>query len=423
MKFSLKAKLNILATVIFIGLTISLSIIFNYHVKHFTMADQYIHFDRYYWYDGSVQTLAEDIDRFDSYHEISEYLHRKSLTNRDAFPSIIALDEYFSVTKGKASGAIYLGYFQWSYLMNYLSVIFLFYLMFIVIINVLIKKIEDSFKYVSQTSEDLNVSTEHHIEEKKLLGYIQSFFDPVEQISKSFLPKYKQDAFKDNHKKSVNGFANLINKYVIAREQELLGQIKIRNETRNKIAADLHDDIGSTLTKISHNSEIIKSSNEIPKIKNASEKIGHLSREMLLSFNDVIWAIDSRKDTMTDLVDHMYDLAFDLLPDKDIDVNFTADSFGEMDLDVEVRQNVYLIFKEALNNICKHSAAKKVKISLKQENSGLTLSIKDNGNGFDVNDSQKGNGLQNMQKRAEKIQADLNIDTTHGVNIKLTVKI
>ncbi|KAA3617184.1 MAG: hypothetical protein D8M58_03665 [Calditrichaeota bacterium] len=195
---------------------------------------------------------------------------------------------------------------------------------------------------------------------------------------------------------------------------------EIRLKTRTRIAADLHDDIGSTLTKISTNSEIIKSAEDSIKIKAAAEKIGNLSREMISSFGDVIWAIDSRKDSMQDLIDRMNDLVFDLFAEDDIHVTFKADTFEPSNLDVEVRQNVYFIYKEALNNICKHAQATKVDIALKKLSNGFELHIKDNGIGIKGIQNKSGNGLKNMKNRAEQIGAKLSINTTRGCNLALS---
>lgn len=336
------------------------------------------------------------------------------------YESSLVFEDYIALDK--ETGVSYIGEFSYNYPIYYVLFVILFFTGFMSLVNILFKKFEDSFSYLTQTAEDSILIQDPRLAEKKLLGYIQSFFNPVELVSKNFLPGYKQELFKENHKRSIKNFTDIIRRYVELRQQELLLSLKIRNETRQKIATDLHDDIGATLTKISTYSDTIRSSGDVKKIKATSEKIGALSRTMITSFSDVIWAIDSGKDTITDLIDRMYDLAYDLLAEKNIKVNFKADSFNSVDLAVEVRQNVYLIYKEVLNNIIKHARANTVHINIKKLSDGFELFIKDNGQGFNVTRIQKGNGLHNMQKRADKINAYFKIDADDGVNIFLKVK-
>ena len=184
---------------------------------------------------------------------------------------------------------------------------------------------------------------------------------------------------------------------------------------RTQIASDLHDDIGSALTKISIYSEQIHSGINKNMIFNSSKKIGILSREVIATMSDVIWSIDSRNDTLKDLTERMRDLAYDSLPMSDVHVVFQTKGFEKnRKIPVNYRQNIFYIFKEAINNILKHANAKEVRIELSYIEKIFTLTIKDNGIGFNLDTVKKGNGLKNMKMRADRIGASLQFITDTG---------
>lgn len=189
-------------------------------------------------------------------------------------------------------------------------------------------------------------------------------------------------------------------------------QLKLQT-LRNKIASDLHDDVGSTLSSISIFSEIAQQqSNEVtPMLR----QIGDSSRKMLEAMADIVWTINPENDQFEKIIDRMRLFAFELLGAKKIDFEFQADdAIAKMKLPMNVRQNVYLIFKEATNNMVKYSDANKVLFSIRRTSGNLMLTIRDNGKGFDVNHATQGNGLKNMKKRAEDIGARLLLESEPG---------
>jgi signal transduction histidine kinase len=182
---------------------------------------------------------------------------------------------------------------------------------------------------------------------------------------------------------------------------------------RNKIASDLHDDIGSTLSSISIFSQIAQQQSQetIPML----ETIGESSRKMLDAMADIVWTINPENDQFEKIISRMKSFAYELLGAKKIDFEFIADDeVSKINIPMEVRKNLYLIFKEATNNMVKYANADKAMFSIKNENKNLTLLIQDNGKGFDVRQSTEGNGLKNMKKRATAIGADLLIDSHPG---------
>ncbi len=189
---------------------------------------------------------------------------------------------------------------------------------------------------------------------------------------------------------------------------------------RLRIASDLHDDVGSALTRIVIHSEQMQSSPDQQKIAAASSKIAGISREVIATMSDIIWSIDSRQDSLTDMIDRMLDFSFNTLSLKDIKFTFLHNGLDKnKSIPVDYRQNIYYIFKEALNNIVKHAEATEVQINLSNERKKFSMQIQDNGKGFDPDRASRGHGLKNMRMRAERIGGELIVTSGHGVNLTL----
>jgi signal transduction histidine kinase len=152
--------------------------------------------------------------------------------------------------------------------------------------------------------------------------------------------------------------------------------------------------------------------------------IGSLSREVIRTFSDIVWSIDTRHDTYGELTARMKSFALDVLSPKDITVEF---SFNGIDpsakVPVELRQNLYLIFKESVNNVVRHSSATKVSIGLQKMDHTLRLSVHDNGRGIPPGRTDDGHGLKNMKMRAALLHGSIAIEHQNGCAITLNVKI
>ena len=189
----------------------------------------------------------------------------------------------------------------------------------------------------------------------------------------------------------------------ITRQQLHLQQL------RNKIASDLNEDVGSTLSSISLFSEMARkeSSQAIPML----DAIGESSQKMLDAMSDIVWTINPENDDLEKILDRMRSFAYELLGAKKIDFEFEADtSLHKLRLPMEARKNLYLIFKEATNNMVKYAEANKAHFAVQMDRGHLTMLIQDNGKGFDPNLQSSGNGLRNMRKRAEEIGGALRIN-------------
>lgn len=188
---------------------------------------------------------------------------------------------------------------------------------------------------------------------------------------------------------------------------------------RVQIASDLHDDVGGSLTEIALQTDFLRETDLNEEVKQTLKQIGNQSRNVVNSLDDIVWTIDARNDTVGDLTDRMQDYVNHVLQNKNIEVRY---NFGELDADeklpVEVRENVYLVFKEAVNNVAKHSSADRLEITFQTGNKDFTLIVDDNGQTKEDR-RRSGHGLRNMQMRAERIGAKLNIDDNDGFTITL----
>jgi two-component system, NarL family, sensor histidine kinase UhpB len=199
---------------------------------------------------------------------------------------------------------------------------------------------------------------------------------------------------------------------------------KLKLETiRNNIAADLHDDIGSTLNSISLFSEVAKkeAGKEIP----ALEHIGVSSRKIIDAMSDIVWTINPENDTFENVIARMRSLAYLTLKAKGIEFTFKTDeNLNQLSLPMLARKNVYLLFKEATNNIVKYSNASRASFHISLENKNVKMIIRDNGVGFNMENVQMGNGIKNMKKRASEIGGQFLIESAEGkgTNIELSFK-
>jgi len=199
----------------------------------------------------------------------------------------------------------------------------------------------------------------------------------------------------------------------IIRVQRLKQLYKIE-KLRLHIARDLHDDVGSGLGGISLMSETATRNlrNREPGEEALQfKKISSSAQYILEAMDDIVWAINPDKDTMEDLVVRMREFAIPLLEVKNINFKFDlSDDYKK--LSMGLKRNTFLIFKEAVYNILKHSGATHVNAKMNIEGNHLILSVEDNGKGYDTGQQTNRNGLKNMQKRAEESGGKLKIDAS-----------
>ncbi len=199
--------------------------------------------------------------------------------------------------------------------------------------------------------------------------------------------------------------AGLIYWYV----QRRIERIKEKYQLRNKIAADLHDEIGSTLTSINILSNVSQQAMEQQPLqaKEMLQQISAQSKNIQQSMSDIVWSIRPDNDKVEDLVTRMREYAAQTLEHLDIDAAIEAnDELAAKTLPMQHRKELLLIYKEAINNIAKHAGATRVSVSLTNGNKYLQLSIADNGK---WKGATTGTGTRSMKARAVAMGGTLTI--------------
>lgn len=187
-------------------------------------------------------------------------------------------------------------------------------------------------------------------------------------------------------------------------------------KTRREIAINLHDDIGSTLSSINIYTEAIKNklkNNEPEKVMELVNKIGENSRETISTLGDIVWNINPLNDTSERLFNRMESMATILLSAQNTFLEFELDpDLKDFDFSLEAKQNIYLLFKEIINNAAKYAEASVVKVVIQKTGIMLKMKISDNGKGFNMNEKSNGNGLGNMKQRAEIFHGSATISSS-----------
>jgi ligand-binding sensor domain-containing protein/signal transduction histidine kinase len=193
---------------------------------------------------------------------------------------------------------------------------------------------------------------------------------------------------------------------------------------RARIAKDIHDDLGSRLTQITLLSDQAQVGPALELHANAC-KISATAREMAQSLDEIVWAVNPQHDTLEGLVEYLSQAADDFLEDTSIRSRVKLpDNLPGCTVPADVRHQLFLAFKEALNNAVKHAAASEIQIELTAEPARLQILIADNGVGFELASPRPGgNGLHNMRKRLEVIRGQFAIASQPGHGTQITMVI
>jgi signal transduction histidine kinase len=163
---------------------------------------------------------------------------------------------------------------------------------------------------------------------------------------------------------------------------------------------------------------------EPAKTKEYLSRISAYSQRMMESMDDIVWSINPLNDGMGKIVARMREVAGSSLEPKDIEYRFYIDeTVNHLKLDMGKRRDLFLIYKEAINNMAKYSECSKAIIHITSKNKRMIMHIEDNGCGFDETLLNDGNGLINMRKRAEGLKGRLTIKSKPGVGTELTLNI
>lgn len=218
----------------------------------------------------------------------------------------------------------------------------------------------------------------------------------------------------------VAGIIYLIYRYRLA-------QILKMQQMRNRISSDLHDDVGASLSSINIFSKValqkMKDSPESAEMM--LERISENATEMMDSMSDIVWSINPKNDTLNSLLNRIKHHANEVLSSMEIEMHYDIVVQEEQQLSMMARKNIYLICKEAINNIAKHSKANSARLTIRQNGQDVLIEITDNGIGMRIRDGKGGNGLASMENRAKEMGGSLvykNVEP-HGAHIALRLNI
>jgi len=209
----------------------------------------------------------------------------------------------------------------------------------------------------------------------------------------------------------------------LEKEMAMLEKQQAIEKERTRIATDMHDDLGAGLSRIKFLSETIgiKKQQHEP-IEEDVSKIREYSHEMIDKMGEIVWALNEKNDTLSDLLSYTRSYAMEYLSQNGIECKAKIpDNIPSIFVSGEFRRNIFLTVKEALHNVVKHSQATEVALNI-NANHHLTIKLKDNGIGFNKNNARPfSNGLSNMELRIKEIGGKIEISNANGTQINLSV--
>ena len=192
---------------------------------------------------------------------------------------------------------------------------------------------------------------------------------------------------------------------------------------RNRISTDLHDEIGATLSGIGILSIIAKK--QVDKTHPAYLLLGRITDDALTvgnAIDDIVWSINPKNDDLSNIIARLRRYASELFDAKNINYHIiTPENLDDVKMTMEQRRDVYLIFKEAINNLLKYAECTQVSIKINIENRKFNLIVKDNGKGFDITKPSSRNGIKNMKTRAENLKGKVTIYSKEGYGTKVNL--
>ena len=208
-------------------------------------------------------------------------------------------------------------------------------------------------------------------------------------------------------------------RYRVARLVEL-------ERVRTRIATDLHDDVGASLSLVAMLSEVARqqAARGDTKALESLASIAAVARELIDSTSDIVWAVNPRKDRVSELITRMRRFASDALGSRDVLLRFVAPNYDhDLPLGADARREIYFIFKESVNNIVRHAGCSEADITLAVENGWLLLRMRDNGKGFDPAQRFEGNGLESMRGRACKLGGEISVASEPDSGSQITLRV
>jgi signal transduction histidine kinase len=203
-------------------------------------------------------------------------------------------------------------------------------------------------------------------------------------------------------------------------------QRRAMERERTRIAQDMHDEIGSKLTRISFLSEVARQDAKEPSEGGTVEAIADTSRELLKALDEIVWAVNPRNDNLEHLAGYLEQYAREYYQVTPVECLITVPAvLPRVELTAEFRHNVFLAFEEALGNTLKHANPSRVNITMSVEGNTFGIRVQDDGRGFEVNaatGSMRHNGLINMRTRLRTVGGDCQTSSQpgKGTTVRLT---
>jgi two-component sensor histidine kinase len=200
-------------------------------------------------------------------------------------------------------------------------------------------------------------------------------------------------------------------------------QVMRTEKIRSEISKNLHDEVGSTLTNISLSSLLAqKQLHDEKSLERILKRIYEDSRHVSESMREIVWSINPAIDTLGESLPRMLHYASELLEAENIEVRAEiAPEIENLKLDMEQRRDMYMIFKETVNNLAKHSKASQVNIRVFLQDKSIVMMVADNGVGFDTTAPLMHNGIKNMKDRAQTHQWKLAVQSENGSGTTVTL--
>jgi signal transduction histidine kinase len=222
----------------------------------------------------------------------------------------------------------------------------------------------------------------------------------------------------------------ILSKWTRLEREEAIFELKSElavEKLRNQISKELHDDIGGELSGINLYSHMAIQQSFSGKTEEAGKSISIIQQatsKVVNRLKDIVWAINPVENELQNFADKIEEYAFYMSTPAQFTVQMKTDkSSPKNNLSIQSKHQLFLICKEAINNAVKYSTASLLELTVSETNGKLSLTIKDNGKGFDMAAIKKGNGLINMQKRADELGADFNIKAKPGEGCVISLKV
>ena len=235
----------------------------------------------------------------------------------------------------------------------------------------------------------------------------------------------------DQPARLLSAFRDLTDSKAVRIKMQRLEQQRALEKERSRIARDMHDELGGSLTRITLLSEIVEASliggqgADPAETRNRLQKISAMSRDVVRSMDEIVWAVNPGNDTLENFASYICHLAEESFKMTAINCRLDVPPLlPNYFLGSEVRHNLFLTIKEALNNVIKHSNATEVGLQMDTRRADFFVTISDNGRGFEIDKINRfANGLNNMSQRMKAIGAEMNIQSRPGAGTVASLKV